>query len=275
MSEFLASLAQYPFLQYAFAGCLLASIGCGVMGSYTYVKRITFLAGGIAHAVLGGMGIAWFLGASPMLGALAASVVAALLIGWIHLEWHHHQDTLIGAVWAIGMAIGVLFISRTPGYNQDLMSYLFGNVLMVTPAELWLMAGLDAVILVLVFVLHKELLAVCFDTEFALLRGLPVRALYLLLLVMIALTVVLLIQVVGLILVIALLTLPASIARMYTRTLAGMMALASLLGALFTTGGLALSYPPDLPPGATMILVAGVCYLAVLLLRGKLAGERA
>ena len=268
MTEFLASLLEHRFLQYALIACVLASLGCGIMGSYTHVKRITFLAGGISHAVLGGMGIAWFLGSSPMAGALIASVIAALLIGWIHLNWHHHEDTLIGAVWSIGMAIGILFISRTPGYNQDLMSYLFGNVLMVTPDELWLMAGLDAVVLLLVFALYKYLLAVCFDTEFALLRGLPVRTLYLLLLVMVALTVVLLIQVVGLILVIALLTLPATIARMVTRTLAGMMVLASLLGMAFTTGGLALSYAPDLPPGATMILVAGVSYVIVLMLRG-------
>ncbi|RMG30754.1 MAG: metal ABC transporter permease [Gammaproteobacteria bacterium] len=269
MSGFLSALLHYPFLQHALAACLLASLGCGIMGSYTYVKRITFLAGGISHAVLGGMGIAWFLGGAPLVGALAAAVVAALLIGWIHLHRQQHEDTLIGAFWSVGMALGILFISKTPGYDQDLMSYLFGNVLMVTPDELLLMGGLDAVILALVVRFHKELLAVCFDTEFARLRGLPVQGLYLLLLVMVALTVVLLIQVVGLILVIALLTLPAGIARMYARTLAGMMVRATLLGALFTTGGLALSYATDLPTGATIILLAGLAYGSLLFWHGR------
>jgi zinc transport system permease protein len=159
------------------------------------------------------------------------------------------------------MAIGVLFIARTPGYAVDLMSYLFGNILLVPREDLWLMAGLDAVLLLTVAVLRRPLLAVAFDEEFARLRGLPVTLLYLLLLCLVALTVVLLIRVVGLILVIALLTLPAAIAAQHATTLGRIMVLAVVLGSLFTTGGLALSYGPDLPAGATMILLAGVAYL--------------
>jgi zinc transport system permease protein len=211
--------------------------------------------------VLGGMGVAYFLGADPLAGALVAAVAAALLIGWVTLRWREHEDTLVSALWAVGMAVGILFISRTPGYSVDLMSYLFGNILMVPPADLWRMAAVDLALLALVFLFYKQFLAVCFDEEFARLRGVHVEAFYLLLLGTVAVTVVLLIKLVGLILVIALLTLPAAIARQYVASLAGIMALAASLGALFTTAGLALAYRPDLPPGPTIILLAGSLYL--------------
>ena len=268
MSAFLAALATQSFLQHALAAGVLASIACGIVGSYVVVKRIGYLAGGVAHTVLGGMGVAYFLGKSPIGGALVAALLAAAIIGWVNLRLRQHEDTIIGALWAVGMAIGVLFISRTPGYNVDLMSYLFGNILMVPREDLLLMAGLDAVIVALVVLFRKQFLAVCFDEEFARLRGVPVGLFYLLLLWMVALTVVILIQVVGLILVLALLTLPAAIAGQYTRTLAAMMLLATLLGMIFTGAGLALSYEPDLPAGATIILLAGVAYLFSALGRG-------
>lgn len=261
MSAFWEALTAHTFLQNALIGGILASVGCGVMGTYVVVKRIAFVAGGIAHAVLGGMGIAYFFGQSPIGGAVGASVIAALLIGWVNLRWRQQEDTIIAALWAIGMAIGVLFISRTPGYNVDLMSYLFGNILMVSRQDLYMMASLDAVIVTVVTLFYKQFLAISFDEEFARLRGIHVEFFYLLLLSMVALTVVLLIQVVGLILVIALLTLPAAIAAQYMRTLASIMALATVLGMLLTGGGLALSYGPDLPAGATIILLAGAAYL--------------
>lgn len=248
-------------MQHAFIAGLLASIGCGVVGTYVVVKRINFLAGGIAHSVLAGMGIAYFLGGSPIAGALISAIVAALIIGWIKLRWKEGEDVVIAAVWSVGMAIGILFISKTPGYNVDLMSYLFGSILMISSTELYIMFGLDVVLLVLVAVFYKQFLAVCFDEEFSRLRGLNVEFVYLLLLCLVALTTVLLIQVVGLILVIALLTLPAAIAAQYQRSLKRIMILAILLGTFFTGSGLIVSYNPDLPAGATIILIAGVCYI--------------
>jgi zinc transport system permease protein len=268
MSAFLAALATQSFLQHALAAGVLASIACGIVGSYVVVKRIGYLAGGVAHTVLGGMGVAYFLGKSPIGGALVAALLAAAVIAWVNLRLRQHEDTIIGALWAVGMAIGVIFISRTPGYNVDLMSYLFGNILMVPREDLLLMAGLDGVIVALVALFRKQFLAVCFDEEFSRLRGVPVGLFYLLLLWMVALTVVILIQVVGLILVLALLTLPAAVAGQYTRTLAAMMLVATLLGMIFTGAGLALSYEPDLPAGATIILLAGVAYLCSALGRG-------
>ena len=274
MSEFLEALTSQRFLQTALAGGLLASIACGVMGSYVVVKRMSFLAGGIAHTVLSGMGIAYFLGKSPIGGALVAALVAAWMIGWVSLRWRQSADTIIAALWSVGMAVGVLFISKTPGYNVDLMSYLFGNILMIRPADLYVIAALDGIILVVVLLFYQQFLAVSFDEEFARLRGLPVEFLYLLLLTLVALTVVVLIQVVGLILVIALLTLPAAIAAQFLRRLAPIMAMATLLGMLFTSGGLALAYGLDLPAGATMVLLAGTGYLVSLLIAGMLGRAR-
>jgi zinc transport system permease protein len=275
MSEFFIVLPQQTFLQTALVAGLLASLGCGVVGTYVVVKRIAFLAGGIAHSVLGGMGAAVYFGFDPLLGALIAAIMAALLIGWVRLNWRTQEDTLIGAFWAIGMAVGILFISKTPGYQTDLMSYLFGNILLVPPESLWFMASLDAVLLAVVGVFHRQFLAVAFDEEFARLRGVPVTFFYLLLLVLVAVTVVLLIQVVGLILVLALLTLPAAVAGHYAHSLGRIMVFATLLGSLTTVSGLALSYGPDLPAGPTIILLSGSVYVISALLARALARRRA
>jgi len=261
MTEFFNALVSQPFLQMSLLAGLLASLGCGVIGTFVVVKRITFLAGGIAHSVLAGMGAAVYYGFDPLLGALIAAIVSALLIGWIRLNWKTQEDTLIGAIWAMGMAIGLLFISQTPGYTGSLTSYLFGNILLVPEQDVWFMAALDVLLLVIVGLFYRQFLAVIFDEEFARLRGVPVSFFYLLLLCLIAVTVVLLIHVVGLILVIALLTLPAAIAGHYVHSLGGMMLIATLLGSSFTVGGLALSYSPDLPAGPTIILLAGSAYV--------------
>ncbi|NLC70981.1 MAG: metal ABC transporter permease [Desulfuromonadaceae bacterium] len=261
MNSFLDAVTTQTFMQNALWGSVLASIACGIIGPYVVVRKIGYLAGGIAHAVLGGMGAAYFLGRSPIGGALITAIGAALLIGWVSLREHRQEDIMISALWAVGMAAGILFISQTPGYNVDLMSYLFGNILMIPRRELYFIALLDIGIAVTVLLFFKQFLAVSFDQEFARLRGIRVELFSLLLLSLVALTVVILIQVVGLVLVIALLTLPAAIAGHYTSTLAKTMLLAILLGLVFTCSGLALSYQPDLPAGATIVLLAGCGYL--------------
>ena len=275
MNEFFTALSQQTFLQSALIAGLLASIGCGVMGTYVVVKRIAFIAGGIAHSVLGGMGAALYYGFEPLAGALAAAIVAALLIGWVRLQWQAQEDTLIGALWAIGMSVGILFIAKTPGYQTDLMSYLFGNILLVPQASLWFMAVLDILLLVIVGAYHRQFLAVVFDEEFARLRGIPVTFFYLLLLVLVAVTVVLLIQVVGLILVLALLTLPAAVAGHYVHSLGWIMLIATLLGSIVSLFGLALSFAPDLPAGPTIILLMGAIYVISALATRALARHRA
>ena len=268
MLEFIEVLKNNSFMQNAFIIGLLASLACGVIGTYVVVKRIVFISGGISHTVLGGMGIAYFYGYDPMHGALVSALLAALIIGFVSLRYHQYEDTIIGALWAIGMAVGILFIYKTPGYNVDLMSYLFGNILLVERSSVWQLAGLDALIIFLVLLFYKRFLAVCFDEEYSELQGVGVVSTYLLLLCLIALTVVILIQVVGIILVIALLTLPAATARYYARSLGKMMILASLLGAVFTSSGLIVSYEPNLPAGATIIVIAGLAYLLATVFKG-------
>ncbi|HNU84435.1 MAG: metal ABC transporter permease [Pseudomonadota bacterium] len=269
MGEFLTDLPRYPFLQHALLVGALAGVACGIIGSYVVTKKISTIAGSISHTVLGGLGAArycqvvhgwdWF---HPLYGAVLAALIAALVIGLVGMKARQREDTVIGALWAVGMAAGILFISRTPGYSEDLMSYLFGSILMVSAGDLWLIAGLDLFVVVVAALFYNQFLAVCFDEEFARLRGVRVEGFYLLLLCMTALTVVLLVTVVGIIMVIAIITLPAAVAGEFTKRLWHMMLLSALLTVAFTTAGLALSYGPDLPAGATIIAVAGTVYLA-------------
>lgn len=273
MFEFFVDVTRFRFLQYALLTGLLASVACGVIGSYVVTRRITYIAGSIAHSVLGGLGAARYMQAvhgwewcSPLYGAVTAAVAAALIIGAVTLYAREREDTVIGAIWAIGMSTGILFIFSTPGYNQDLMSYLFGNILMVSSGDLWLIAGLDLVIVALTVVFFRQFTAVCFDEEFARLQGLSVERYYLLLLCLTALTVVLLVTVVGIVMVIALLTIPVAIAGQAARRLGSLMVLSVILTALFTTSGLIISYTADLPAGATTIMIAGIVYFSVLIL---------
>lgn len=270
MAEFIADLQRHSFLQYALITGLLAAIPCGIIGTYVATRRITYIAGAIAHSVLAGLGGARFCQVAygwdwlhPLIGALVASVVAALIIGLVSLFASQREDTVIGAVWAIGMAVGILFIFKTPGYNEDLMSYLFGNILMVSSEDLYLIIILDILILVFSFLFYNKLMAICFDEEFAKVRGIQVEVYYLLLLCLTALTVVLLVTVVGVVMVIALLTLPVAVASNFSNRLWLTMFFSALLTAFFTVFGIAVSYGPNLPAGATIIVVAGCIYLGV------------
>ena len=241
---------------------ILASTACGIIGAYVVVKRIVFISGGISHASFGGIGLGYFLGIDPILGALVFSLVSAVTMGMVSRRTRLSEDTAIGILWAIGMAIGILFVYLTPGYAPDLMSYLFGDILFVSSQEMILMLILDIIIGLVVFLLYKELLAISFDEEFSTVAGLPTERLYLILLCLVALTVVVLIRVVGIILVIALLTIPAAMARQFTHSFKKMMLLSVLWGIVFTQCGLWLSYLLDWPSGATIILVAGILFLA-------------
>ncbi len=185
----------------------------------------------------------------------------------INRRYKQYEDTLVAALWSLGIAIGIVFISRTPGYSVDLLGYLFGNILLVTESDLILMAVLDVVIFVFTALYYKQLLAICFDEEFARVRGVRVELLHVMLLIMVALTVVLLVKVVGLILMMALLTLPAAAAMQFSRSLLKIMALAVVFGGLICSAGLWLSYTPDMPAGATMVITASLFYVLALLVR--------
>ncbi len=267
MSEFLTALGQHAFLRQALLAGLLASVACGIVGTYVVTRRITVIAGSLAHTVLGGMGAAYWLRSvhhldwlHPLHGAVVAALLGAGLIGLVRAHSREREDTVISALWAVGMALGVFFLFKTPGYKADLITYLFGNIVMVDPAALRLLVGLDLVIMLLVLVFYHPLLAICFDEEFARLRGVKVGWLYTLLLVLIALTIVTLVYVVGIVMVIALVTLPAAIAGLFVRRLWSMMILAAVLSSLFTVVGLGISYGADLPAGATIVLLTGTIY---------------
>ena len=254
-------LLQYQFIQNALYAGLLAAIACGIVGVYVVTKKIVFISGGIAHASFGGIGLGYFLGINPVLGAMCFTLLSALSIGFISRRTKLPEDTAIGILWAMGMAIGIVFIGLTPGYAPDLFSYLFGNILTVPASDLVLMLILDVVIAGIVIALFKELLALSFDEEFGKVVGVPVEILYLLLLCMIAFTVVILLRVVGMILIIALLTIPAAIAKQFTHDIRKMMALAILFGILFTFGGIWLSYVLDLASGATVIILLVIAFV--------------
>ncbi len=255
---------------------LLASISSGVIGSYIVVRRISFIAGSVAHSVLGGMGLCLWLQktwdlpwAHPMLGAFAAAICSALLLGWIHLRFKQREDALIAAIWSTGMAIGVVFISLTPGSTGELMNFLFGNILWVAPLDLLSLFLLDVLVLTFVGIYYRPFLALCFDEEQAALRKIPVQRLYFLLLCLVAISTVLLIQIIGTILVLALLTIPATIAALFTNRLKNMMILSTAFSAVFNLSGLEISYRLNWPPGATIALISAIFYLSVLLLKGK------
>ena len=255
---------QFEFMQNALIAGLLASVICGVMGTMVVVNRIVFLSGGIAHAAFGGIGLAFFFGWPYLVGTIGFSVIAALVMAIVTLKAKHRADTIIGVIWAIGMAIGILLLDLTPGYNVDLMSYLFGSILTVPDSDIWIMVGVAAVIFGVVTYFYNDYLALSYDEEFAQIRGVRVNTLYVLMIVMLALGVVMIIQVVGLILVIALMTIPPYIAEKYSKSLISMMVLSSVLSALFTVIGLWLSYVFNLTSGASIIIVAGFGFLISL-----------
>ncbi|MBN1589160.1 MAG: metal ABC transporter permease [Pirellulales bacterium] len=271
MGEFYDALIdpEFPFVRYGLVAGLLASVAFGIVGTYVVARRITYLAGAIAHSVLGGIGASLYLQKAhgltwcdPTIGALISALAAALVIGLVSLYARQREDTVIGAIWATGMAIGLLFLAKTPG-RVDAMSYLFGNIQLIAQKDLTLVAGLDVVVILLALFWHRKLLAVCFDQEFAELRGVRAKGYYLLLLCLTALCVVLLMRVVGIVMVIALLTLPAAVAGQFSRRLWHMMVLAMLFCAAFVMAGFAVHYPNDLPAGPTIIVVAGTTYLCV------------
>jgi len=252
---------QLEFMRNALAAGILVSVVCGVIGTLVVVNRIVFLAGGIAHAAYGGIGLAFFMGWPFLVGTAGFSLAAAGAMAAITLKAKHRADAMVGVIWAVGMAAGVVLLDLTPGYHVDLMSYLFGSILAVPASDLWQMGGIGAAVILIVTWYYNDFLAMSYDDEFARLRNVPVTFLYCLLLGMIALTVVMIIRVVGLILVIALLTIPPFIAEKFTRSLRTMMVASSILSCLFTLSGLWLSYLLNLTSGATIILVAAAGFI--------------
>jgi zinc transport system permease protein len=264
------------FLVMALLGGLLASFASGIMGSFVVIKKIASLSGSIAHSILGGIGIALWMKYNlhyswidPFYGAIIAALFSALLIGYIHLHFKQKEDALIATIWSTGMALGIIFISMIKGYKADFENFLFGNILLITEHHLLLLLLLDVVIILVLLFFFKYFLAITFDEEQAYLQGVPVSLVYFLLLSLISLSIVLLIQVIGTILVIALLTIPPTIARMYTKKLSMILVLSVLLTILLNLGGISLSYFWNTPPGATIALTATALYAVAIIFKKK------
>ena len=256
---------NYEFIQNAIIAGLLVSFASGIIGSLIVVNRMVFLAGGIAHTSYGGIGVAVYFGLPIFLGASLFAVAAALLMAVITLNQRDKIDTFIGLIWAVGMAIGIILVDLTPGYNVDLLSYLFGSILAVSSDDIIYMSTLLTLIVLIVTLFYRQILAVSYDSEYSSLRGINVKFFYTLILVLSALTVVIAIKVVGLILVIALLTIPTYIAEKLSNSLGFMMFISGILSSVFTLGGLILSYNYDLTSGASIIMVSAVCLIIFLL----------
>jgi len=283
MFDFFTALADpnLPFFRYAVITGLLAAIPFGIIGTYVVVRRISYIAGAISHCMLGGVGlglylqkavgVTWF---GPLQGAIIVALLSAVILALVGFFAKQREDSVIGALWSAGMAIGLLFIAKTPGYT-DPMSYLFGNILLITRNDIFFVLMLDVLVVTIVGVFYNKFLAICFDNEFAGLRGVRTNWLYLVLLCLTALTIVLLVRIVGIVMVIALLTLPAAIAGNFATSIRQMMLLAILLCAIFILSGLGISYPLDLPSGPVIITIAAVVYLLVAIGLKYLPGGRA
>ncbi len=264
--DFFQEIIQYKFLTNAFIACLLSGIACGIVGTYVVCRRLVFLSGGITHSSFGGIGIAYYMGWNPILGATIFAVLSALGIETFSERGRMREDSAIGIVWSVGMAIGIIFIYMTPGYAPNLMSFLFGNILTVTPGDITALAILDTILLLLFALASRPIMYVAFDREFARSQGIPTRTLSYLMAILIALTIVFSIRTVGIVLLISLLTIPAVIVNTLSksyRTITWWAALVAMLGNLT---GLYFSYKLNIPAGAATIFVLTLTLIIVKLL---------
>jgi zinc transport system permease protein len=257
------ALFRYGFLQHAVIAVILGSVACGLIGSLLFVNRLSSLSGGISHAVFGGLGFALLAGIPPIAGAGAASILAALLLGFLAARSRSRSEAAIAAVWSVGMSLGLVFVSLAPGYRGDLMGYLFGSILAVPMEDLVMTAVVDAASLFFVIVFYRRILAISFDPEFSSARGIHAGALYTAFLCLTGLSVVVLMRSVGLVMVIALLSIPAATARLCTHRLPVMMTLSCFFSAAAGLAGLAGSWALDLPSGACIVLASATGFTLV------------
>ncbi len=261
----LEAIFTYQFMRNAALAALLGSIVCGIMGVFIIEKKLVMMSGGIAHTSYGGVGLGYLLGIEPIIGAFVFSVLAALGIGVLKRRDVTRSDVLISLFWALGMAMGILFIAMMEGYPPDISAYLFGSILSVTRLDLAIIVALTVLVIIAFLVLYADWQVFLFDEDFARTRGVGTKRLDTLLMILIAVTVVVLIRVVGIILVLALLTAPAATAALFTTRLKTRVALAIVISALYSFGGLWLSYRMNIASGAAIVILAVICYLLALL----------
>lgn len=272
MSEFL-SIMEYAFFRNALAAALLTSILSAMVGTYIVSRKIVFISGGITHASFGGIGMAYFFGLNPLIGAAVFAVLSATGIEWVSQKGKVREDSAIAILWSLGMALGIIFVFMTPGYSPNLMSFLFGSILSVGKAELYLLLGF-CILVALFFRLYlRPVVHTAFDPEFAKIMGIPVAFFRYTMSIIIALAIVISIRSVGIILVLSLFTIPQITAMLFTRNFARIIPLAALFGITGSLAGLFSSYFFDLPSGAAIIFFLTLQFLVVkliVMLRDKL-----
>lgn len=261
MTEFIHDIFNFQFLQNAFIAGLLVSIACGIIGTYIVSRRLVFLSGGITHSSFGGIGIAYYMGLNPIVGAFIFSALSAVGIEYFADKTRMREDSAIGILWAIGTAIGVIFVSMTPGYAPNLMSFLFGGLLGVTKFDLAVMIGLNVVLILLFTFGMRSILYIAFDKEFAITQNAPVKIVNYLMMVLISLTIVICIRAVGIILLIALLTIPVVTANIFYKDFKNIMVASVVLGFIGMMAGLYISFEVNLPSGAAIILAQSIIWL--------------
>ena len=260
------NILSYEFIQNAILAGLLASIVCGLIGPFIVSRQMVFISGGLSHTAFGGLGIAYWMGVNPLYGATAFVLLSAAGIGFLEKKTEK-SDLFIGILWAVGMAIGIVFIHLTPGYAPDLMTFLFGNILTVPRSDIFIMLILVLFVTLSVLIFYKGLVSISFDEEYAKTRKLPVRFLHIGLLLLTGLAIITMIQVVGIILVIALLTIPVAIAEELSINFKRIMIISILLGIWICWSGLFISYYIEFPSGASIILMGSILLCLVKIIK--------
>lgn len=260
-------LLSYSFIQNALIAGIIISIITAIIGTYVVVNKMVFLSGGIAHSAYGGIGIAMYFGLPMLLSTSVFCILISILIAIASYKNRENLDIMIGLTWAVGMSFGIILADLTPGYQSDLMSYLFGSLLAVTNEDLYYMAFLLILTISIVIVCYRDILAVSYDTQYASLRGIKTKFFYTLILILSSLAIVISIKVVGLILVIALLTIPIYISSFFCKNLLSMMVTSALLSIVFTILGLYISYQFDVSSGPSIIISSSLFALVVFIIK--------
>lgn len=261
MFESVLQFFQYSFIQNALLAAVLLSVITGFIGSYIVVRRLVFLSGGITHASFGGIGIAWYYGLNPILGAAVFSVLSALWLEFLSQGRTLREDSAIGMLWSLGMAIGILFVFLTPGYSPNLMSFLFGSILTISKNDILLLLILSGLTLLFFVTFYYPILFVAFDSDFAKTQNIPVKFIGYSLAILIALSIVFAIRAVGIILIISLLTIPANIANVLTHRFKKIIFLSAFISLISIMAGIVISFRLNVPSGATIIITMMAFYL--------------
>ena len=265
--DFIADILQYRYLSNAVIACLLSGITCGIIGTYIVARRMVFLCGGITHASFGGLGIAFYLGANPILGATIFAVLSALGIEWSNSRSKIRPDSAIGMVWGIGMAIGALFISLRPGYTSgDMANFLFGSIITVTQGDIIALAILASLLIIGTIVWHRPIMYVAFDRNFSEASDIPVKIISYAMAVITAITIVLSIRTMGIVLLISLLTMPVVTASILFNDYRKIAPMAIVIAFACGVAGIAFSYHTEVPSGPAIIFMLTMAFLTIKLL---------